>query len=57
MTDTQKAPYQKKYDEAKVKFDKDMAAFIEGGGEKTKGQRALRTEKRKIREEARRPKG
>merc|ERR1711977_288331 len=36
--------------EAKVKFDKDMAAFIEGGGEKTKGQRALRSEKRKARE-------
>jgi len=50
LTDAQKAPYQKKYEAAKAQFDKDMAAFLEGGGEKTKGARALRAEKRKARE-------
>merc|ERR1719498_1848153 len=50
LSDKQKAPYQKKYEDAKVKFDKDMAAFIAAGGEITKGAAALRTEKRKARE-------
>ena len=50
LTDAQKAPYQKKYEEAKAQFDKNMAAFLAGGGEKTKGAAALRSEKRKARE-------
>merc|ERR1719473_970153 len=50
MTDAKKAPYLKKYEEAKVQFDKDMAAFLANGGEVTKGARALRTEKRKAKE-------
>jgi len=50
MTEAQKAPYQKKYEQAKVKFDKDMAAFLAAGGEVVKGARALRTEKRKAKE-------
>eukprot|EP00746_Dinoflagellata_sp_MGD_P156312 gnl/MRDRNA2_/MRDRNA2_85760_c0_seq5.p1 gnl/MRDRNA2_/MRDRNA2_85760_c0~~gnl/MRDRNA2_/MRDRNA2_85760_c0_seq5.p1 ORF type:complete len:246 (+),score=100.89 gnl/MRDRNA2_/MRDRNA2_85760_c0_seq5:98-739(+) len=50
MKDAEKAPYLKKYEEAKVQFDKAMKAFLEGGGEKTKGVRALRSEKRKAKE-------
>jgi len=50
MTDAQKAPYMKKYEGAKVQFDKDMKAFIAQGGEVTKGVRALRSEKRKAKD-------
>merc|ERR1712193_339358 len=46
----EKDVYQKKYEAAKAQFDKDMAAFLASGGEKTKGAAALRTEKRKARE-------
>merc|ERR1712060_508772 len=48
-----KAPYQKKYEELKAKFDKDMAAFLEAGGVKEKGVTAQRAEKRKAKEEKR----
>jgi len=47
LSDAQKRPYQKKYEQAKAQFDKSMAAFLEAGGEKTKGARALRTERRR----------
>merc|ERR1719335_949537 len=47
MSDAEKTPYQKKYEEAKEQFDKNMKAFLDAGGEKTKGARALRSEKRK----------
>merc|ERR1711920_1106812 len=47
VSEAQKATYQKKYDDVKAKFDKDWAAFLAAGGEKAKGTRALRTEKRK----------
>jgi len=50
LSDSEKAPYQKKYEEAKAKFDKDMAAFLEAGGEKTKGATALRKERRMAKE-------
>merc|ERR550537_306982 len=50
LSDAQKAPYQKKYEQTKAKFDKDMAAFLAAGGEKTKGVRAQRSEKRKSKE-------
>jgi len=50
ISDKEKAPYQKKYEETKAKFDKDMAAFLAAGGEKTKGVIGLRNEKRKERE-------
>jgi len=50
MTDAQQAPYNKKYADAKVQFDKDMAAFLAKGGEVTKGARGLRSEKRKARD-------
>merc|ERR1711865_1224372 len=46
----EKAPYQLKYEAAKGKFEKDMAAFIAGGGVKTKGAMALRSEKRKAKD-------
>merc|ERR1711920_1207072 len=47
VSEAQKATYQKKCDEVKAKFEKDMAAFLAAGGEKVKGTRAMRTEKRK----------
>jgi len=50
ISDAQKAPYQKKYEESKAKFDKDMAAFLAAGGEKTKGVAGLRSEKRKAKD-------
>merc|ERR1712039_306125 len=50
LSDAQKKPYQQKYETAKEKFDKDMAAFLAAGGEKQKGAAALRTEKRKAKE-------
>merc|ERR1712039_521501 len=37
----------------KAKYDKDMAAFLEGGGVKEKGITAQRAEKRKAKEEER----
>jgi len=50
LSDAQKNPYQQKYEAAKAKFEKDMAAFLAAGGEKQKGAAALRTEKRKAKE-------
>jgi len=50
LSEKQKEPYQKQYEEKKAQFDKDMAAFLEAGGEKTKGVTALRSEKRKAKE-------
>jgi len=44
----EKAPYQKMYEKADAKFKQDMDAFIAAGGTKTKGTRALRAEKRKL---------
>jgi hypothetical protein len=46
LSDVQKAPYQKKYETAKAAYEKDIAAFLAAGGQKAKGARALRTEKR-----------
>lgn len=43
-------PFQKKYDDAKAKFEKEMEAFLAAGGEKQKGARALRSEKRKAKD-------
>jgi len=50
LSDKQKAPYQQQYEDKKAKFDKDMAAFLEAGGEKTKGVAGLRSERRKAKE-------
>merc|ERR1712039_465011 len=50
LSDAQKKPYQQKYETAKEKFEKDMAAFLAAGGEKQKGAAALRAEKRKAKE-------
>merc|ERR1712190_638468 len=50
LSDAQKKPYQQKYEAAKDKFEKDMAAFLAAGGEKQKGAAALRAEKRKAKE-------
>ena len=47
LTEAQKVPYQKKYETNKVQFDKDMAAFLKGGGVIEKGLAAQRSEKRK----------
>lgn len=49
LSDAQKKPYQKKYEDAKAKYDTDMAAFLAGGGEKSKGLRAQRAEKKRER--------
>jgi len=46
LSDAEKAPYTQKYEIAKAKYEKDMADFLVAGGEKTKGTRALRSEKR-----------
>eukprot|EP00416_Gambierdiscus_australes_P040815 CAMPEP_0171102572 /NCGR_PEP_ID=MMETSP0766_2-20121228/58157_1 /TAXON_ID=439317 /ORGANISM="Gambierdiscus australes, Strain CAWD 149" /LENGTH=206 /DNA_ID=CAMNT_0011562891 /DNA_START=50 /DNA_END=670 /DNA_ORIENTATION=+ len=51
LTDAEKEPYQKKYEAAKVQFDKDMAEFLNSGGTKTKSARAQATEKRKAKEQ------
>jgi len=50
VSQKEKDVYQKKYDVAKAKFEKDMEAFKAAGGEVTKGIRALRTEKRNAKE-------
>jgi len=50
LSEAQKAPYQKLYEAAKQKYEKDIAAFLENGGEKSKGMRAMRSEKRKAKE-------
>ena len=50
LSDAEKKPYQKTYEGVKTKFDTDMAAFLAAGGEKVKGSRALRSEKRKAKE-------
>merc|ERR1712014_532462 len=50
LSEKEKEPYQKKYELAKAKYEKDMAAFLASGGVKEKGAAALRTEKRKAKE-------
>jgi len=50
LSDKEKAPYQAKYEAAKAKYEKDMAAFLAAGGVKEKGAMALRSEKRKAKE-------
>jgi len=50
LSEAQKKPYQAKYEAAKAKFEKDMKAFLDAGGEKQKGATALRAEKRKAKE-------
>merc|ERR1711920_200158 len=47
LTEAQKAPYVTKYEAIKSQYDKDMEAFLAGGGVKEKGMRALKAEKRK----------
>lgn len=51
LAETDREPYQKKYNTAKEQYEKDMAAFLASGGEKSKGLRALRSEKKKVKEE------
>merc|ERR1712066_1184348 len=50
VTAADREPYQQKYEAAKEQYEKDMAAFLENGGEKSKGLRALRSEKKAIKE-------
>jgi len=47
LSEAEKAPYQKKYEDAKAQYEKDFAAFIAAGGVKAKGAAALRSEKKK----------
>jgi len=51
LTAKQQAPYQQKYEAAKKKYEEEMAAFVAVGGVKQKGAIALRSEKRKARED------
>ena len=57
MSEADKAPYLKKFEDAKAKYEKDFAAFIAAGGVKTKGVTALRAEKRKARLKPKKPAG
>ena len=57
MSEADKAPYLKKFEDAKAKYEKDFAAFIAAGGVKTKGITALRAEKRKARLKPKKPAG
>merc|ERR1712066_882226 len=50
LTEAQKAPYAKKCETAKSQYDKEMEAFLAGGGVKEKGVAALRAEKRKAKD-------
>jgi len=50
LSDEEKKPFQKKYEDAKAKYEKDMEAFLAAGGVKEKGAAALRSEKRKEKE-------
>jgi hypothetical protein len=50
LTAADREPYQQKYEAAKEQYEKDMAAFLESGGEKSKGLRALRSEKKAIKD-------
>jgi len=50
LSDADKAPYVKAFEEAKKAFETDMAAFVAAGGVVSKGAAALRTEKRKAKE-------
>jgi len=45
LSDEEKEPYQKKYEAAKKKFDKDMEAFLESGGEVVKKVRKGKKDK------------
>lgn len=51
LSEADKAPYVKAYEEAKKAFDVEWAAFIAGGGVKSKGVMALRAEKRKAKQD------
>lgn len=50
LGDKEREPYQKRYETAKAQFEKDMAAFLESGGEKSKGLRATRAEKKRAKD-------
>jgi len=49
-SEAEKAQFQKKYEARKAQFDKDMAAFLAAGGQKTKGAAGLRKERKRARE-------
>jgi len=46
LSEAQKAPYNKQFQEATTKYAADMEAFLAAGGVKTKGVAALRAEKK-----------
>uniref|UniRef100_A0A6T9J3A1 HMG box domain-containing protein n=1 Tax=Alexandrium catenella TaxID=2925 RepID=A0A6T9J3A1_ALECA len=48
----ERAPFEKEFKVVKEKYDNDMKAFLESGGEKKPGVRALATQKRKAKEGA-----
>ena len=56
LPEADKEPYKKKYQEVMVNYAKDMAAFVAAGGVCAKGPAALRSEKRKAKEDSRKKK-
>jgi len=44
LSETEKAAYQKKYEEAAAQYEKDMAAFLAGGGEKKAVERKRKSD-------------
>jgi len=50
ISEAEKAQFQEKYEAKMAQFKKDMAAFIEAGGEKTKGAQGLRRERKRAKE-------
>lgn len=50
LSDAEKAPYQKRFEEAKAQYDNDMKAFLAAGGTKALGARAQATQKRKLKD-------
>jgi len=56
LSDAEKKPYEEKYVTAKAKFEEDMAAFLEAGGEKAKTVRKDKKEKTKAVKDPNKPK-
>lgn len=50
LSDAEKVPYQKKFEQAKAQYEKDMKAFLAAGGTKALGARAQATQKRKLKD-------
>lgn len=56
LNEAQKAPYQKEYENAKAKYEKDTASFLAAGGVKEKGLAAQRKDRKLEKEGGKRKK-